>query len=77
MWIGCLKPIDVAFASEAKFDLVVKLEVEFEHQVNNEIFWTWMILLNSTHFPCGGGLFMFCVRLKMMNGNICYVVGFR
>jgi hypothetical protein len=38
MWIGCLKPIDVAFASKAKFDLMVKLEVEFENQVNNELF---------------------------------------
>jgi hypothetical protein len=38
MWIGCLKPIDVAFACEAKSDLVVELEVEFENQVNNEFF---------------------------------------
>jgi hypothetical protein len=35
-----------------------------------------MILLNSTRFPCGGGLFVFCASLKMMNGNICHVVGF-
>jgi hypothetical protein len=38
MWIGCLKSIDVAFACEAKFDLMVELEVEFENQVNNEFF---------------------------------------
>jgi hypothetical protein len=29
-WIGCLKHIDVAFACEAKYDLMAKLEVEFE-----------------------------------------------
>jgi hypothetical protein len=38
-----------------------------------KIFRTWMIILNSTCFPCGGGLFMFCAKLKMMNGNICHV----
>ncbi len=35
-WIGCLKHIDVAFACEVEFDLMVELEVEFEDQVNNE-----------------------------------------
>jgi hypothetical protein len=27
---GCLKHIDVAFTCEAKYDLMAKLEVEFE-----------------------------------------------
>jgi hypothetical protein len=31
-----LKHIDVAFACEAKFDLMAKLEAKFENQVNNE-----------------------------------------
>jgi hypothetical protein len=34
--IGCLKHIDVTFACEAKFDLMAKLKVEFENQVNDE-----------------------------------------
>jgi hypothetical protein len=34
--IGCLKHIDVAFTCEAKFDLMAKLELEFEDQVDNE-----------------------------------------
>jgi hypothetical protein len=34
--IGCLKQIDVAFACEAESNLMAKLEVEFENQVNNE-----------------------------------------
>jgi len=35
-WISYLKHIDVAFACETKLDLMAKLEVEFEDQVNNE-----------------------------------------
>jgi hypothetical protein len=31
-----LKHIDVAFACEAEFDLMAKLEAKFENQVNNE-----------------------------------------
>jgi hypothetical protein len=31
-----LKHTDVAFACEAKFDLIAKLEIEFENQVNDE-----------------------------------------
>jgi hypothetical protein len=33
-----LKPIDVASTCEAKSNLVVELEVEFENQVDNEDF---------------------------------------
>jgi hypothetical protein len=69
-WIGCLKHIDVASKCEAKFHLMVKLEVEFEDQINDENSLDFM-LLNSTCFLCGSGLSMFYVRLKMMNGNIC------
>ncbi len=29
-WIGCLKHIDVASACEVEYDLMVKLEAEFE-----------------------------------------------
>jgi hypothetical protein len=36
LWIGCLKPIDVASTCETKSNLVVELEVEFENQINNE-----------------------------------------
>ncbi len=28
-WIGCLKPIDVAFACEGEFDLMAKLEAKY------------------------------------------------
>jgi hypothetical protein len=35
-WISCLKPVNVAFACEAKFVLMVELEVKFENQANNE-----------------------------------------
>jgi hypothetical protein len=38
LWIGCLKPIDVASTCEAKSNLVVELEVEFENQISNEDF---------------------------------------
>ncbi len=36
-----------------------------------------MIIFNSTCFPREVGLFVFCVRLKMMNGNICHVASSR
>jgi hypothetical protein len=31
-----LKSISVAFACEVEFDIMVELEVEFQHQINNE-----------------------------------------
>jgi hypothetical protein len=56
-----------------KYNSMVELKVKFEDQVNDENF----VKLHDSFlfhlFLCGGGLFVFCVRLKMMNGSIWQV----
>jgi hypothetical protein len=35
-WIGCLKPINLAFTCEVEYGLMIKLKVEFEDEVEGE-----------------------------------------
>jgi hypothetical protein len=50
-WISCLKPIDLAFACEGKFNLMVKLEAKFKNQVINEDFLDLNDYLEFHMFP--------------------------